>query len=77
MNVVECKWVYKMKLKAYGNFERLKARLVSNGFTQLEGIDCAETFSPIVKPQTIHIVLTITLNASFESLEGNEIEWND
>ena len=51
-----------MKLKADGSLERLKARLVSNGFTQLEGIDCVETFSPIVKPQTIHIVLTITLN---------------
>ena len=51
-----------MKLKADGSLERLKARLVANEFTQLERIDCAETFSPIVKPQTIHIVLTIALN---------------
>lgn len=41
--------------------ERLKARLVTHKYTQIFGIDFLETFSTVVKPATIRIVLTITL----------------
>ncbi|GKV49598.1 hypothetical protein SLEP1_g56338 [Rubroshorea leprosula] len=61
MNVIGSKWVYKTKLKADGSLERLKARLVAKGFNQQAGIDYEETFSLVIKPQTIHIVLTIAL----------------
>lgn len=62
MNVIGCKWVYKTKLKADGTLERLKARLVAKGFNQIPGIDFLETFSPVVKPATIRIVLSIVLS---------------
>ena len=41
------------------NSIQYKARLVAEGFTQKEGIDYHEIFSPIVKFKTIHIMLVI------------------
>jgi hypothetical protein len=62
MNVIRCMWIYKQKLKFDGSLERYKARLVGDGRTQQVGVDCSDTFSPVVKPVTIRIVLTIALH---------------
>nr|CAD1818092.1 unnamed protein product [Ananas comosus var. bracteatus] len=65
INLIECKWVYKVKQKADGSLERLKARLVAHGYKQQRGVDFDETFSPVVKATTIRTILSVALSSSW------------
>jgi len=65
VNIIRSMWICKHKHNFDDFFERHKARLVGDGKSQQKGIDCDETFSPIMKPAIIRTILTIALSKSW------------
>lgn len=63
---VGCEWVYKTKYNVDGSIERHKARLVAKGFTQRYDIDYEETFAPIVRQETIRLILSLVAHKGWQ-----------
>jgi hypothetical protein len=64
-NIVGCKWVYKLKTHIDGSIARYKARLVEKGFHQQQGIDFDETLSPVIKPLTVRMILSLAVSLNW------------
>lgn len=66
---IGCKWVFKVKHNAQGHVDRYKAQLVAKGYTQQEGLDYQDTFSPVVKMVTVKVVLTLAAMKGWKLLQ--------
>ena len=65
-NVREAKWIFKNKTDEFDNIVRNKARLVAQGYTQIEGVDFDETFAPVVRLKSICLLFAVACLIGFK-----------
>jgi hypothetical protein len=62
-NVVNSKWVFKLKRGADGSVTQYKVRLVAQGYSQRFGDDYDETFSPVVRFESIRTIIALAVSS--------------
>jgi hypothetical protein len=65
-NVIGTRWIFKNKQDANGIVIHNKARLVAQGFSQVEGVDYGETFAPVARLESIRIMLAYATHHNFK-----------
>lgn len=65
MNILGCKWFFRIKRDSFGALQRYKARLVTKEFRQVEGPDFYDAFSAVVKPIMIRVILSLAVSSSW------------
>lgn len=63
--LVSSRWVYKIKKDKEGNIQQRKVRLVARGCRQKLGVDCEETYAPVVNIITVRLLLSIVNKYNF------------
>ena len=70
-NVIKGKWVFRIKEDSQGNPVRFKSRYVAKGYTQRFGIDYFETFAPVVRIQTLRIIMSLAMTYGWHLMHCN------
>ena len=65
-NLVGCRWVFKVKRDKDGRVHKFKARLVAQGFTQVYGVDYAETYAPVARYTSIRLIIALAAHYGWE-----------
>ena len=65
-NVVGNKWVFKLKYNYDCSLNKYKVRLVAKGFHQTPRVDFSETYSLVIKPFTIRVVLALAMQQGWD-----------
>ena len=69
--VIGTKWIFKNKIDEDGEIIRNKSRLVAQGYTQVEGVDFDESFSPVARLESIRILMSIACTMNFKLYQMN------
>jgi hypothetical protein len=64
--VIGSKWVFRVKQGPDGTIQKYKARIVAQGFTQVEGIDFDQTFAPVAKFSSLRTVFALAAEHDLE-----------
>ena len=64
--LIGCKWIFKTKRDTKGNVERYKVCIVAKDFTQNEGINFKETFSPVSTKDSFKIIMALVAHFDLE-----------
>jgi hypothetical protein len=67
--VIGTKWVFRNKQDQDGIVVRNKARLVPQGYIQVEGLDFGETYAPVVRLEVIRILLAMLVLTTSSSIK--------
>ena len=70
-NVIRIKWIFKNKCDKFGNILRNKARLVAQGYSQINGIDDDETFAHVARLEAIRLFLAYAAYMNFKVYQMN------
>ena len=65
-HIIGTKWIFHSKIDEEGNVVRNKARLVAQGYSQMEGVDYDETFVPVARMESIRILLALACHLRFK-----------
>jgi hypothetical protein len=77
------KWVFKVKRDPARKIVKYKARLVAKGYAQIQGVDYDEAFAPVVRLETVRLLLALVaqgewevhhMDVKFAFLNGNLME---
>jgi hypothetical protein len=70
-NIVGTKLVFHNKQDEYGVVIRNKARLIAKGYSQVKDLDFDETFAPVARFESIHILLAYATQHDFKLYQMN------
>ena len=74
VNIITSKWVFKSKMHTNGSLDKLKARVVARGFSQMHSIDYEDIFAPTVKFDTLCMFLALV---ALEDLKCHQVDVNN
>ena len=63
---ITLKWVFKLKKDELGMVIKHKARLVARGFVQQEGIDYDDAFAPVVRMESVRVLLVLAAQEGWQ-----------
>ena len=70
-HIIGTKWIFHNKTDKEGIVIHNKARLVVEGYSQVEGVDFDETFAPVARMESIRVLLALACHLKFKFYQIN------